>query len=80
MQLIFLEEELLEKEKKEKERKKKKMRKKIPLPTQTLTTTPSITPIASNVITSLDETSVTTPNNDWIKREGNTIIRHGSHG
>ena len=34
------------------------MRKKIPLPTQTLTNTPPITSIASNVITSLDGTSV----------------------
>ena len=40
--------------------------------------TPPITPIASTVITSLDETSVIfTPSNDGIKREGNTIIHHG---
>ena len=40
--------------------------------------TPPITPIASAVITSLDETSVKfTPSNDRIKREGNTIIHHG---
>ena len=40
--------------------------------------TPPITTIASTVITSLDRTSVKfTPNNDYIKREGNTIIHHG---
>ena len=33
----------------------------------------------SSVITSLDGTSVTfTPSDDGIKREGNTIIHHGS--
>ena len=37
--------------------------------------TPPITPNESDLITSLDGTSVTfTPNNDGIKREGNTVI------
>ena len=40
--------------------------------------TPPITPIASNVISSLDGTSVKfTPNNNGIKREGNAIIHNG---
>ena len=40
--------------------------------------TPHITRTASNVITSLNRISVIfTPNNDYIKREGNTIIHYG---
>ena len=50
------------------------------LRTPTPSNTPPVTPIESNVITSLDETSVTfTPNDDGIKKEGNIIIHHGSY-
>ena len=50
----------------------------IPQPTPPSNTSP-ITLIASNIITSLDGTTVIfAPNNDGIKREGNTIIHYGS--
>ena len=40
--------------------------------------TPPVTPIESNVITSLDGTSVIfAPIDDGIKREGNTVIHYG---
>ena len=48
------------------------------LHTQTPSNTPPITPNAFSVITSLDGTSVIFPEKDGIKREGNTIIPHGS--
>ena len=48
------------------------------LHTQTPSNTPPLTPVRSNVITSLDGTSVTfTPSSNGFKREGNTIIHHG---
>ena len=40
--------------------------------------TPPVTPIASNVITSLDGTSIIfPPSTDVIKRKVNTILHHG---
>ena len=61
------------------EREMEEMRKEGVLHTPAPSNTPPITPIASAVITSLDETSVTfTPDSIGIKREGNTIIHHGS--
>ena len=60
------------------EKEMEEMKKKRSSPTQTPSNTPPSTPIASNVITSLDGTSVVfAPSNDYIKREGNTIIHHG---
>ena len=58
----------------EKEMEEMKKKEGVVFHTPTPSNTPPITPIVSNVITSLDETSVIfTPSNDGIKREGNTI-------
>ena len=54
------------------------MRKEGVFYTQTSSDTPPTTPSPSNVITSLDRTSVIFPQSDGIKREGNIIIHHGS--
>ena len=56
------------------------MKKKMSLPSPPPSDPRRVIPIASSVITSLDGTSVTfTPSNHGIKREGNTIIHHGSN-
>ena len=60
------------------EREMEEMKNEGVLDTSSPSDTPPTTPSPSNVITSLDETSVIFPEKDGIKREGNTIIPHGS--
>ena len=70
-------EERLERMKKEMEIMGKEGRLHTPAPSPS--NTEPITPIASSGITSLDGISVLFPHSPGIKREGNTIIHHGSN-